>query len=384
MTLRLALVRQRYTAFGGAERFVAAALEALAGEGVNLRLYTRSWPATATPFEIVRLDPPYWGNVWRDWSFARSLQRELAQDRPTLVQSHERIAGCDIYRAGDGVHADWLEQRRRGLGLGGRLALAMNPYHHYARAAEKRLFSHPDLRAVICNSRLVLEAIVRRFGVPRERLHLIYNAVDSERFSPALRQSGQALRARLGWGTERLVCLLLGSGFARKGLEAALAALAGLPDRYTLLVVGRDQKLGRWQRRAAAFGLGARIHFLGPVQDPREAYGAADIFLLPTLYDPCPNAGLEAMACGLPVVTSTQCGVAELLASHGGGAVCGAHDVPALRAALTALTDPQRRASEGAAARAAVLPLTAAAMSARLLDLYHALLAERGRSGQGV
>lgn len=384
MPVRLALVRQRFTAFGGAERFVASALEALAREGVSLRLYTRSWPEGATPFEIQRLDPPYLGNVWRDWSFARALRQALAQDRPSLVQTHERIAGCDVYRAGDGVHAVWLEERARGLGVWGRLALAANPYHHYVKSAERRLFEHPDLRAVICNSRLVMEQIASRFALPRERLHLVYNAVDGERFSPALRERGLALRARLGLGRERVVGLLLGSGYARKGLEAALAALSGLPAHFALLVVGRDKELSAWRQRAAAFGVGERVFFLGPVEDPREALGAADLFLLPTIYDPCPNAGLEAMACGLPVVTSRQCGLAEILQERGGGVACEARDLAAIRAALLALDDAAKRASQGAAARAAVLPLTTEAMSARLLALYHRLLAEGGAVVQGV
>lgn len=390
MPLRLALVRQRYTAFGGAERFVAAALEALAREGVGLSLYTRSWPEAQAPFEILppfeilRINPPYLGNVWRDFGFARALRRSLAKDRPTLVQSHERIAGCDLYRAGDGVHAVWLEERRRGLGLPGRLAIALNPYHHYVLAAERRMFCHAALRAVICNSRMVMDEIASRFPVPRERLHLVYNAVDCERFSPALRERGRVLRERLGWGGEHLVCLLLGSGYARKGLEAALLALAGLPQRYTLLVVGRDKNLPVWKRRAAALGLGDRVHFLGPVEDPGEAYGASDLFLLPTIYDPCPNAGLEAMASGLPVVTSAKCGLAEILAEKGGGRVCEARDVAALRAAVLAYAEPERRSREGAAARAAVLPLSAAAMSGQLLELYHHLLAEAGGRGQGV
>ncbi|KAB2839304.1 MAG: glycosyltransferase family 4 protein, partial [Burkholderiales bacterium] len=149
-------------------------------------------------------------------------------------------------------------------------------------------------------------------------------------------------------------------------------------------VVGRDKKLAAWRQRAAALGVGERVFFLGPVEDPREALGAADLFLLPTIYDPCPNAGLEAMACGLPVVTSSQCGLAEILQEHGGGMACEARDIAAIRAALLALDDPVKRASQGAAARAAVLPLTAEAMSARLLALYHRLLAEAGAAAQGV
>ena len=64
-----------------------------------------------------------------------------------------------------------------------------------------------------------------------------------------------------------------------------------------------------------------RVTFAGPQTDPKPYYGAADAFVLPTLYDPFPNAALEAMACGLPVVTSTKSGAAELVAEHDAGFV---------------------------------------------------------------
>jgi len=69
-----------------------------------------------------------------------------------LVQSHERIPGCDLYRAGDGVHAEWLDIRRAEAASFERLGIALNLYHRYVCAAERRMFAHPRLRAVICNS----------------------------------------------------------------------------------------------------------------------------------------------------------------------------------------------------------------------------------------
>ena len=113
----------------------------------------------------------------------------------------------------------------------------------------------------------------------------------------------------------------------------------------------------------------------GPQKDPKFYYGAADAFVLPTLYDLFPNAILEAMACGLPVVTSDRCGAAELVAEHGAGGVCGARDIGAIAAAMRALLDRHTRARAGARALDAVRPLTPDAMAARLIELYERLLA---------
>jgi UDP-glucose:(heptosyl)LPS alpha-1,3-glucosyltransferase len=117
--------------------------------------------------------------------------------------------------------------------------------------------------------------------------------------------------------------------------------------------------------------------------DPRPFYGAADVFVLPTMYDPCPHAALEAMACGLPVVTSTKCGVAELLTEHDAGLVCAARDVEALARHMAALTDEEARRLLGARARQAVLPLTPASMTLQLVLLYRDLIAAAAAARDG-
>ena len=113
----------------------------------------------------------------------------------------------------------------------------------------------------------------------------------------------------------------------------------------------------------------------GPVNDPRPYYGAADAFVLPSLYDPCPNAALEAMACGLPIITSTRSGAAELAHAADAGLVCVPGDRHALAAHMRTLSDARVRDRLGAQARAAMLPLTPSAMVSQLLALYDRLLA---------
>src|SRR4029077_14493430 len=105
---------------------------------------------------------------------------------------------CDVYRAGDGVHRIWLEERLHGASLFARRVVEWSPYHRYVLAMEGRLFASPSLRAVICNSKMVRDEIRERFGLPEAALHVIYNAVDSEVFSPQLGQQRAAVRAKLG------------------------------------------------------------------------------------------------------------------------------------------------------------------------------------------
>lgn len=374
--MRLALIRQRYTPYGGAERFVESALEALLERDVAITLYTRQWPNTRLQLiEPVLCNPFYIGRLWRDWSFARAVCASVAKKAPELVQSHERLLCCDVYRAGDGVHGVWLDQRLQGASAFTRWQIETSFYHRYLLDMERRLFASPWLRAVICNSKMVRDEIHQRFGLSLDKLPVIYNAVDSEVFSPELTIHRADVRRKLGLPESATVFLLVGSGYARKGVATAIRALAKLPADTYLIVIGRDKSARRYKRLAHHLGLARRVAMMGAQDDPKPFYGAADVFVLPTLYDPCPNAALEAMACGLPVVTSTKCGAAELVTEHDAGLVCAARDIDALARNMLALTDPEARRLPGARARGAVLPLTPASMTLQLVLLYRDLIA---------
>ncbi|HCA27485.1 MAG TPA: glycosyl transferase family 1 [Betaproteobacteria bacterium] len=373
--LRIALIRQRYTAFGGAERFVARAATALAEQGVELALVTRRWADDRTARALI-CNPFYIGNLWRDWGFARCVCKMLAQENFDLVQSHERIACCDVYRAGDGVHREWLKQRRRVLRLRGKIGIALNPYHYYVTMAEKALFHSPRLKAVICNSRMVKEEIRHYFGVPEEKLHIIYSGVDTAAFHPTVReQHRDAIRARYGIPPDCPVFLFVGAGFERKGLAALLNAMAALPPSTHLLVVGKDRKIGAFRTLAAKLHLNRRVCFVGAQAEVRPFYGAADALVLPTLYDPFPNVALEAMACSLPVITSSKSGAAECIRPGENGFVCDALDTAGLADAM-ARTIKNSRAM-GIAARKTVEPFDLDAMGSALHALYRSLVERR-------
>ena len=380
--MRLAIIRQRYTPYGGAERFVESALEALLERSVAITLYTRSWPQTRLQLiEPVICNPLYVGRLWRDRGFASAVCEKISRKPPELVQSHERLLCCDVYRAGDGVHQVYLEERLRDASPLARRFIEWSPYHRYVLDMERRLFSSPALRAVICNSKMVKDEIRERFDFAEAGLHVIYNAVDSDDFSPRLREHRGIVREKLGVPEAATVFLLVGSGYARKGVARAIAALSRVPGNPYLFVVGRDKARGHYRRVAHEHGVAERVAFFGPQDDPRPFFGAADAFVLPTSYDPCPNAALEAMACGLPVLTSTKCGAAELVLEHDAGFVCPASDVESLAWHMTTLTDPAARTTLGARAREAVLPLTPTAMTLKLVLLYRDLLAAAHAAG---
>ena len=368
----MAVVRSRYDPAGGAERFVQGALAALRAEGASLTIVTRQWPDHDG--SAIVLDPFHWGSLWRDWGFERAVCGELARRRFDLVQSHERIACCDVYRAGDGVHAEWLAQRSRVQSPLAALATRLSPHHRYLLGAERKLFTSARLKAVICNSEMVRGEIYNRFATPLEKLVLIRNAVDCDVFNPASRgEMRAAVRQQLAIPQQANVVLHVGSGFERKGLGALLEALARVKPEAWAIVVGRDKHARRYVERARRLGIGERVRFVGSVSDVRPFHAAADSFALATLYDPFPNAALEAMASGLAVVTTTRCGVAELLREGETGFVRDALDIDGLASAIARL-DRDTGVRLGANARDAVAQLTPQAMAQEYLALYRRLL----------
>ena len=379
--IKIAVVRQRYNPYGGAERFVERALGALVREGAEVTLITRSWEdAPQEGLRLVICNPGY-SRVWggraaRDRSFTACVQQKIAENGYNIVQAHERIPGCMIFRAGDGVHAAWLAHRARGKSALARMLTRLSPFHRYILKQEAAMLASPALRAVICNSILVREEMRRYYDVPEDKLVIIENGVDLESFHPRVSTEWRARqRQALGIAADTPVFLYVGSGFERKGVPQLLAAIAKMKSQQAqLVIVGQDRHQTVFERRARALNLENRVFFVGPQKDVRSYYGMADAFVLPTRYDPMPNAALEAMACGLPIITSTTCGIASRVVAGTNGFVCDALDVEQIARYLDRLAIPGIAATMRESAREAVIDLDLETMAAKLIGLYRSLL----------
>ncbi|WP_255988412.1 glycosyltransferase family 4 protein [Chitinolyticbacter albus] len=371
---RLAIVRQKYNPHGGAERFVSRTLNTLVDAGeLDVTLIAREWQ-DAGNWDTRVLNPRYLTRRGRDAGFAAAAAACFGEF--DLVQSHERIPGAAIYRAGDGVHATWLEQLDRTQGPLARAARRFSPYHRYVLDAEARMFRDPRLKRVICNARQVRDDIATRFGLPDETLTVIYNGVDTGVFHPDV--AGCRAEQRVQWALppDAPVLAYVGSGFERKGVATALSSIVPYPEVH-LIVAGHDKHATQYRRQAEALGLASRVRFLGAVADVKRVYGAADALILPTLYDPFPNVCVEALACGLPLFTSARCGAAEWLTEGQNGWVRDALDIDGYASAIGSWL--ARRADWDALrllARLTAEPYTLSHMAEQLQALYAGLLAD--------
>lgn len=372
--MHIAIIRQRYNPYGGAERFVSRALVALNNTDIKASLIARQWePIEGINF--VQCNPFYLGRLWRDWGFAKQVCRQIDALKPDLVQSHERVFCCDIYRAGDGVHRVLVEQKAKNLSWPAKAFLHFSPYHNYVKKAEKKLLENPRLRAVICNSAMVRGQILQYFAIDESKIHVIYNGVDTTKFHPEIKQQQSGLRTELNLPQEASVFAFVGSGFERKGLLQALRAFSGLTENCHLLVVGYDKRKNFYHKEASRLGISARVKFLGPQKNVLPYYAVADALILPTFYDPFPNAALEALACGVPVITSTMSGAAEVITNHQNGFVCDAYDLQGIQDAMQVLCDKGIVKRMGEQARCSAEKFDLDTMAIHLTNLYRNLLA---------
>jgi UDP-glucose:(heptosyl)LPS alpha-1,3-glucosyltransferase len=207
----------------------------------------------------------------------------------------------------------------------------LNRKHSGILELEESLFKQRGARQVITNSHLVKNEIVQEFAYPEEKISVVYNGLSAARSALAPNAREQARRR---WGLNQPTVLFAGSGWGRKGLRYAIQAVRGLPS-VQLIVAGSGKKPSNPPKN---------VVFLGPIDDMSQAFVAADVFVLPTIYDPFSNACLEALSFGLPVITTTANGFSEIIIPgiHG-ETIDRPNNVDALRAAIESWSDPEKR-----------------------------------------
>jgi UDP-glucose:(heptosyl)LPS alpha-1,3-glucosyltransferase len=372
--MKIALLRQRVTALGGAETTLGYLARGLAAAGHDVAVYGTERQATAKAAlgpEVSYVRVPVWGRkTLRLLTFALNSRLLLKRDGPQMGFSLERVPGPQVYRAGDGCHREWLARRLPHLSRPARAAQSVSLFHQVMLYLEQRLFTHPALKRVIANSRQVRDEIICHYGVDPDKIRVIYNGLDRKRFFPLEPEARTDLRRRLDAPVDREIVLFVGSGFERKGLAYLFKAFAGLKNKDSLLWVVGKGDIATYQGAAIGLGMADRVKFWGPARETAPFYQAATVLVLPTIYDPCSNVVLEALACGIPVVTTAANGAAEFLRPGDHGAIIRQpDDVAGLREALANFLSRSGDPEVGLAAAQAVASLSWDATIAQTLEV---------------
>jgi UDP-glucose:(heptosyl)LPS alpha-1,3-glucosyltransferase len=356
--VKVALVRKDFSPKGGGgERYAVELARALRDLGHEVHVFAHRYqPLKGLSFHPVSVPLKPFG--LQNWIFAQNVRLALSKNGFDIINGLSQIYPQDIYRLGDGIHKHWLSARRPTSFS--YLYDKVSPRHRLLLHLEKKIFSPENYKRIIANSELCKQHAIHYYKVPSQLVDVIYCGVDFAIFNSSVRNEGAHLRTSLGIGEEAIVVLFVGTNYARKGLETLLHAISRLKcrEKYRLLVVGKGN-IPRYQRLSQRLGLQEITIFCGFQEQMPPFYGAADIFVLPSYYDPFGNVCLEAMACGLPVITTRETGVSELMAHGKSGFILDhAQDTFALANWLEALEEAELRRSMGAEAQAQVAFLT--------------------------
>jgi UDP-glucose:(heptosyl)LPS alpha-1,3-glucosyltransferase len=337
--LRIAFVRRGYARSGGAEAYLKRLADGVVKAGHEVQLLaTNEWPEEQWPFgSIKRL------GATTVIGFADELEQVRPQLQCDVLFSLERVWSCDVYRAGDGVHRAWLARRRKFEIPLKQFVRGTSRKHRDLLQLEESLFEKRKAGRVITGSQMVVNEITDFYHYSPDNIDVVRNGIplDKFRFDPGLRERS---RAELKLKQDQIALLFAGSGWERKGLLFAIEAMALCKNpKMRLLVAGRGEA-GRYKTTRLRFWRENPVQFLGEVLDLMPVYAAADIFILPTIYDPFSNACLEALASGLPVITTRSNGFSEILQDRVHGSIVeNSSNLLGLRDAIRYWLDPSRR-----------------------------------------
>jgi UDP-glucose:(heptosyl)LPS alpha-1,3-glucosyltransferase len=350
---------------GGAETYIVDLCTSLIQAGHSVDLYAESWKDGVLPPEVrcIPVAAPGRNRRARIWNFARNSAAAIDSSHYDCTVGFINTYAHDVIIPQGGVHGGSMQANAmrfksplvRRLYLLGKM---LDPKYQVYRAIEHRQYAPERQARVIAVSNMVRRHIQMIHHVPRSLIHVVPNAIDADRLK--VEQPGAvrcAFRNRLGLEPSDLVGLFVGHNLALKGLKPLLQAL-GARNRpgarpIHLLVCGGG-RAARYRRMARALGIDQTVHFLGFHNDIRECFASSEFFVMPSYYDPCSLVVLEALACGLPVITTVQNGASELYGDGQEGYVLTSPDAQGeLMAALEHMTDDARRKTMSA--RAALL-----------------------------
>jgi len=338
---------------GGCETYIADLSRRLVSDGHEIHLYACRWDAESLPraMRYHGLSVPGGPRFLRPWRFGAACAKALQERAHDVTIGFDKTWGQDVLYPQGGLHAASAMHNvgKHGHALmraAARVVKQCDLAHWSFLRLEKKQYLGPDRPIIVVNSHMVAGHFQQHYQIGRERLRVIHSAIDPARFSHADRlKLRQESRKEWGIANDEVVGLFVAMNYRLKGLEPLLRAVGLLPraSPFRLMVVGHP-RFGAYARLAGRLGIAHRVLFLGPRRDVHCCYYASDFLVHPTFYDPCSLVVLEALTCGLPVITTRFNGASEFLHPPREGFVLDdPHNAQQLAGYMCELLDPCRR-----------------------------------------
>jgi UDP-glucose:(heptosyl)LPS alpha-1,3-glucosyltransferase len=328
-SLRVAILKSRLGKKGGLEKYTYRILEGLLQRQCKVTLLASEPSTQPLDASIVSFQGPKWPGFRRLEAFDKSASDWIKKNSPDIVLGLDRNRLQTHIRAGNGVHAAYLEKRFETEGLLKKWICKCNPLHQKVLEIEKAGFENPLLKKIFTNSHMVKEEIAR-FYKPYAQIEVIHNGVEWQEMA---RPFSEWQTEKQKWCSTQKIdpdlfhFLFVGNGYLRKGLDALLLALSGFEKkRFFLSVVGKEKNEEKYRRLIKKYGLEENVRLFGPQQSILPFYQAADALVIPSWYDPFANVTVEALAMGLFVISSKNNGGSEIVSCENGSVIPDLHD----------------------------------------------------------
>jgi len=311
--MNLAFVHRRFDNMGGTERDLLGLTRQLAGFGHEVHLYCGEFRVTPDPnLHVHKVPYLRLGGTAKLLSFAYFGPKMAYKGQHDLVISFGRVLRQDITRCGGGSYRVLLNRLDKVRSPYKKLTKWLN--NRLALQIEKIQYQKNHYRKIIAISQVVKNELMETYHIPTNDIEVIYDGIDLELFHPRNRQTSLAeIRTTHQISQEKIVLLFVGRGFSRKGLKNLLSVMPKMDDRFHLLVVGGDNHLESYRDLCNDLNIGSKVTFAGSRTEIHKYYGASDLFILPSFQEAFGNVILEAMASGLPVITTLRAGASEVI-----------------------------------------------------------------------
>ncbi|MFZ7124646.1 MAG: glycosyltransferase family 4 protein [Desulfobacterales bacterium] len=360
--MKIALVNHTFSlSRGGLERFSVNLAAGLSKKGHSVHVFGQRFADLPPEVVLHPIHVPKWPRWRRICSFQFRVSKAVKNEPFDITYALTRFYPADLYRMGDGLQVHWMRIRYSNP-VWRWINCLINPVHIVNLWLEKKILKDTGCK-IIANSLLCKHQAQHYYGLAADRISVVYNGVDFSIFGHGPKADVRdRIREKIGLTPEDVAILHISNNWKRKGLACLMKAVANLKDctdhRLHIVVVGR----GRPERFAALsrrLNLKNRLHFIGETQQVEAYYTACDLMVLPTMYDPFSNVCLEAMASGLPVITTAQNGASELIRNWENGFIQkDPRDPSELSGLIRNCLHPLQRSEMGKAARRTSITFT--------------------------
>jgi UDP-glucose:(heptosyl)LPS alpha-1,3-glucosyltransferase len=386
--LKIAIVLDRFLPSRGGESYFSWLAQELSKRGHEVHIFSRIAEGIhGKEYQIHRVPVWRYPRSLRILSFLINSTRILRRYHFDIIHGVEGGLVMNIFNPHEGVEKSYLKQEflsipNRWYYLYKFLKRYLSPHHYLKVWIQKKQYLSNEVKRIIAISKMVKEDIIKYYGIPEEKIKVIFNCVDLDRFHPKNRDRYRnEKREQLGIGPNVLLLLFVGNNYRLKGVDPLLHAVVLLKKRFPktpfhLLIVGRGQRW-HYKRLAGRIGVSDLTFFIGPVKDIEQYYAASDVYVHPTFYDSFSLTVLEALASGLPVVTSRFAGAAALILTKEGGKVLDdPADIEDLADSIAYFFDEERRNKARVATRQWVEKYSPTHHIEDILRIYYGVVKE--------